>query len=191
MRARAAPSGFSQAFDHRWGGLIHDAFTIDGLRVWLVEDGGRIRRTDNPTATNPTWTYLTTPAVVQDTLRRIFFLDSGDHGWAVGTAGHILYTSNGGDAWSVLYQMPAVLSGASGGEDLWDVHFFTPTRGYLLGCAHLAHDDRRRERVGMDASLNDSSGNEILEPGSEVELYAFDILAGTPTRSTGLAWPSR
>ena len=38
-------------FEHRWGGLVHDVFTLDGFQVWTAEGGGRIRYSADAGAT--------------------------------------------------------------------------------------------------------------------------------------------
>jgi hypothetical protein len=132
IAALAALPCDAQTFDHRWGGLIHDAFTYDGQNVWLVEDGGRIRHSFNATSANPTWTFQTTPSQVQNTLRRIFFLSDNQTGWAVSEDGYIIETTNGGASWNVLHRMPSKLD-PNDFEDLWDVHFFSANEGWVLG----------------------------------------------------------
>src|SRR5262249_48060295 len=57
-------------------------------------------------------------------LNSIWFLDS-ERGWAVGSAGLLLKTANGGETWDV------VPTGRV--EDLWSVKFLSRDRGIIVG----------------------------------------------------------
>jgi photosystem II stability/assembly factor-like uncharacterized protein len=119
----------AQGFQHRWGGLVFDAFlSADGTRLWTVEDGGRIRHRD-PLGN---WPYQPVPDVVKDTLHRVHFLPDSMTGWAVGQNGWFLKTTNGGATWNALYQMPSYTFPGTL-EELYDVHFLDASRGWLVG----------------------------------------------------------
>ena len=121
-----ASATYAQTASRLWGGLVHDAFTLDGQEVWVVEDGGRIRHR----SVSGAWTVQATPIEAEDTLRRIHFADSM-HGWAVSNGGWVIRTTDGGANWTALNRMPAVIG--AGWEDLWDIHFVSPTEGWLVG----------------------------------------------------------
>jgi photosystem II stability/assembly factor-like uncharacterized protein len=122
----------SGSFEWRWGGQVFDVFTEDGVEAWTVEDGGRIRHRD--TAGN--WTFQTVPSTVKDRLHRIFFLPgpAGQRtGWAVGMGGVVLKTINSGSTWTLVQQLPAVISGSDPHEQLYAVRFLDTDNGWILG----------------------------------------------------------
>ena len=51
-------ASIAQTASHRWAGLVHDAFTFDGVQVFTAEDGARVRARD----VNGSWTFQQTPA---------------------------------------------------------------------------------------------------------------------------------
>jgi photosystem II stability/assembly factor-like uncharacterized protein len=172
LLAVPSPGLAQQAFQHRWGGLVFDAFqSANGQHLWTVEDGGRIRyRHLGPPAT---WTYQAVPDSVKDTLHRVHFLADNMTGWAVGSNGWVLKTTNGGGNWTALFQMDSyTFPGAK--EDLYDVHFLEDGRGWLLGLHGLW--------VTLPGTSGDSpahwtpatiSGHPQLDT---IELYAIDVV---------------
>jgi len=160
----------SQTFEHRWAGLIFDAFqSADGARVWTVEDGGRIRHRN--AAGN--WSYQTVPAEVKDTLQRVHFLADNQTGWAVGHNGWVLKTVNGGTSWTALFQKDALTSGK---EELFDVHFLDALNGWLVGLHGVWYTTTGglTEASWLPAGLSDAVGA-ALDP-EHLELYAIDLV---------------
>jgi photosystem II stability/assembly factor-like uncharacterized protein len=130
--SRGSVCAQSQAFKLKWAGANFDAFTLDGIEYWTVEDGGRIRHTTNVDA--GTWTFQTVPTEVKDTLHRIFFLSDGLHGWAVGQNGWIINTVDGGAHWSILARIESILPYLDGPfEELYGIRFVDPNRGWVMG----------------------------------------------------------
>ena len=65
------------------------------------------------------------PILMKDDLFRVCFLSNGQDGWAVGGAGTILHTADGGNKWS---------SQASGTEQfLYGVSFTDSKNGWVVG----------------------------------------------------------
>jgi photosystem II stability/assembly factor-like uncharacterized protein len=177
-----ASTSYAQTASRRWGGLVHDAFTLDGQEVWVVEDGGRIRHR----SVSGVWTVQTTPIEAEDTLRRIQFLGNGLNGWAVSNGGWVLCTTNGGVTWATMPpRIPAVIG--AGWEDLWDIHFISATEGWLVGLHALWHTTNGGQ-TWTAATLLDSLGQPITGDALEhIELYAIDIVGGGPSPMLGLA----
>lgn len=123
------PLAYAQ-FEHRYAGLIYDAFqSSDGSKLWTVEDGGRIRHRN----ASGSWSQQTVPSEVKDVLHRVHFLEPECQvGWAVGQNGWLLKTVNGGTTWTALFQKLAL--GSSGAlENLYDVYFLDANTGWLVG----------------------------------------------------------
>lgn len=157
----------------RWAGLVHDAFAIDGNKVWTVEDGGRIRHRDS----NGTWSFQTIPIEVEDTLRRVHFFEDGLNGFAVGQNGWILRTTNGGATWTVFHRQAAAIG--SGWEDLWDVYAVAPNEGLYVGLKGIWWFRPRlapNEFDFIESTFVDEQ-NLILNK-STLELYSIDIRTG-------------
>jgi photosystem II stability/assembly factor-like uncharacterized protein len=168
------PLASAQSSALRWAGLVHEAFTLDGEEVWTVEDGGRIRHRflDPASPTGYTWEFQSTPGVVEDSLRRVFFLADGLHGWAVGQNGWVLRTTDGGGTWSVFHRQPAAIG--AGWEDLWDVYALSPSEGFFVGLHGIWW-----WAPGVDfvpATFLDATGAVINK--STLELYSIDIKTG-------------
>jgi photosystem II stability/assembly factor-like uncharacterized protein len=168
------PLASAQSAALRWAGLVHEAFTLDGEEVWTVEDGGRIRHRflDPASPTGYTWEFQSTPSVVEDSLRRVFFLADGLHGWAVGQNGWVLRTTDGGGTWSVFHHQPAAIG--AGWEDLWDVYALSPSEGFFVGLHGIWW-----WAPGVDfvpATFLDATGAVINK--STLELYSIDIKTG-------------
>ena len=104
-------------------------------RVWVAEDGGRIRYSDDG---GSSWTFQATPAGADHTLLDIWFLDDGERGWACGKGGRLLATVDHGTTWTLVgdascgtpqdicneFGEPAVL---------WGVYFMNATEGFVVG----------------------------------------------------------
>lgn len=192
--APALPRARAQTtpFHYTWAGLVHDSFTLDGSQYWTAEDGGRIRHRASSTSA---WVFQPTPVAVQDQLRRIFFLDDALTGWAVGDTGWVLHTANGGATWSTLgTQIVSPLWPAASThqfENLYDVRFFDPNLGWLLG----EHAIWTTTNGGVSWSLCPlvMQDNHVLSYSSpsdqlilkKMELYKLDLVdrgaAGTPS----------
>lgn len=112
-----------------WGGKIASSCFRAGTppRLWLGEDGGRIRLS---TDGGVTWTEQEVPVAVRGRVRGIYFLGDGLRGWAVTSDGYLLKTVDGGTCWTVLSHFTE-----ASGEDaeLFDVYFFGPSRGTVAG----------------------------------------------------------
>ena len=46
-----------RTFEHRYGGLVYDVFTLDGEEMWTAEDGGRIRHRTVDASGDVSWNY--------------------------------------------------------------------------------------------------------------------------------------
>jgi len=182
-RATAAPA--CQDFAHNWAGLVNDVF-VRGDEAYTVEDGGRIRHRD-PTTGN--WSFQTTPFEVQSQLRNLHFL--GSEGWAVGENGWILHDATGSGNWAVLFQMPARFPALDGPyEDLYDVYFTTPSRGWVVGLRGIW----RTTNAGVSwtpVQLLDRNGNRVTDTNIQhMEFYALDIWDATPVEQHMCVCPS-
>ncbi len=190
--ALCSDSASAQSGEHRWGGIVFDAFAYDtgsGVKAWSVEDGGRIRFRD---PTLGTWSFQTVPDVVRDTLHRVTFLTSGAEaglrGWAVGQDGRVLRTSNGGasgpNGWATVG--PQILVNGNP-EELYDVSFINATDGWLVG--------KHSFWFTNDGGLNWSSVT-VYDPRTqqfldlteeELQLYGLDVVQRTGGSLVGLA----
>jgi photosystem II stability/assembly factor-like uncharacterized protein len=179
--------------DHRWAGLVFDAFACDvpgvGVKAWTVEDGGRIRFRNPATGQ---WSFQPVPDQVKDILHRVTFLTSGAQagltGWAAGQGGWVLKTLNGGSSWSVLGdRMPSQAEeGVDPWEELYDVHFVNASEGWLCG----KHSLWWTENGG-------SSWSPVIvtDPGppawtldlADYEVYALDVVQRADGSRLGLA----
>jgi photosystem II stability/assembly factor-like uncharacterized protein len=167
----AAGSSAQSQTDLRWAGMVFDAFTLDGVEAWSAEDGGRIRHRDS----NGVWSFATVPDQVKDTLRRVFFLEDGMHGWAVGQSGWVLGSADGGATWAVLDQVqtqyPPYLDHYY--EDLFDVHFLDQNTGFLLGL-HGIWFSVNGGTIWNSATLLDVGGGPL--DVTEIKLYSLDVV---------------
>jgi len=109
-------------FTNLQGGLIHGVHVAsDGVTAWGVEDGGRIRFTDDGF---DTWVFQETPDTARYQLNGVFFLDDDQTGWAVGDEHTVLYTTDGGDTWSQVSEANLPDWPVEPVDrNLWDVHF--------------------------------------------------------------------
>ena len=161
----------AQAFEHRWAGLIYDAFLGTDGQLWTVEDGGRIRHRTAAGARS----YQSVPEEVKDTLGRVHFLSDNTTGWAVGHNGWILKTVNGGASWSILLQKASIGS-PSTPEELTDVHFLDALTGWLVGIhgVWITTTGGATESAWSEVPLY-AAGGAALDP-SILELYAIDVV---------------
>jgi photosystem II stability/assembly factor-like uncharacterized protein len=139
--ARRAPRGQSAQFRHLWGGVIQRIFVLDANRAWTGEEGGRIRRT---TDGGNTWTFQRTPDAVDGYVRGLHFLRRGPQaglaGWAVGSNGQLIATTDAGATWSPVGEAltyPAGDPRAGLPVDLWDVFFQDALNGWVAGIRAL------------------------------------------------------
>ncbi len=185
-----ADRALAQTGEHRWAGIVFDAFAWDtgsGVEAWTVEDGGRIRHRD---PSNGVWEFQDVPAAVKDTLHRVMFLTSGsqagDLGWAVGQGGWVLNTDDGGDEWVVLAHIDTQLTGGTDpDEELYDIHFVDADDGWLAGKHSLWWSD--------DGGINWTKAD-VWDPGAssfldlaDYELYALDVVQRGDGSRLGLA----
>lgn len=179
MTALAAIStpAFSQAGEHRWAGLLYDAHTREvsgGVEAWIAEDGGRIRHRDPSTGN---WSFQSTPAEVQDTLRRVFFLGNTSTGWAVGQGGWVLKTTNGGTTWNTIGSRIAspVQGGSEPWEELYDIHFLDADDGWMVGKHSVwLTTNGGTSWTALDPKNPDGSSYGLTP--NYVELYAIDVI---------------
>jgi hypothetical protein len=172
-----SPGARSQTndFDLRWGGKVFDSFTSDGLEVWTVEDGGRIRHRDS----SGNWTFQTVPTEVKDTIHRICFLpgtSGAQTGWAVAGDGSVLKTVNSGSTWSRVAQFNAVLPGKGPYENLFSVNFLDATFGWIVGLHGIWYtEDGGASWHAATLKLADGSipDDDELET---IELYEVDVV---------------
>lgn len=177
-------------FEHRWAGLVADAFSLDGQEVWTGEDGGRIRHRD----VSGNWSFQPVPHEVQATVRRIHFLSDALRGWAVSEDGWLLDTVDGGAGWNVRARIPAVLGGGAPWEDLWDVWFAEDgLTGWLLGL-HGIWTTSDGGTCWNASVLHDASGQVVdaaALTANDVRLYALDVRLGIdPVDCAGGTVPS-
>jgi photosystem II stability/assembly factor-like uncharacterized protein len=168
-----------QVADHQWAGLVHDAFTLDGVTTWVVEDGGRLRHRNSAGV----WSFQGTPVQVKDTLRRVFFLDDGLHGWGVAESGHVIRTFDGGVNWFTQSLIPSVTPNYPW-EPLWDIRFLDENEGWLLGEHWMWYSTNGGST--WDPVELWTGGGEPLDPES-VEFYKFDIVPLSSTAIRGFA----
>lgn len=89
--------------------------------LWVVGNNGVIAVYD---ITTETWTLQTSG--VSTNLNDVYFVNE-DYGWAVGDAGTVIETEDGGTTWVD----KTSVSGTT--ENLYGVHFTSTTRGYACG----------------------------------------------------------
>lgn len=87
----------AQVWQHVHGGLIHDVEFLDEDFGCTVEDGGRIRYTDDG---GVTWTHGNTPETVRDELFGLDWVNE-DLIFACGANGVILKSTTQGATWSI------------------------------------------------------------------------------------------
>lgn len=160
---------------HRWGGLIHDAFTLPDGRTWLVEDGGRIRYSaTGDFLSSGTWSFQKTPLDASSQLLRVHASPGGGRVWAVGEDGLVLGSVNSGTTWSCLWsELDA--SQITGKAILFDIYFLADgIHGWLVGLHQLKYTNDGGLHW-TDAQVTDSSGSALIDL-TTVELYAMDFL---------------
>jgi photosystem II stability/assembly factor-like uncharacterized protein len=140
MMARQASSP-DPRFRHVWGGVAQRIFVLDSLRLWTAEEGGRIQFSSDGGAT---WQAQATPNAIDGYVRGIQFLrrgpNAGKLGWAVGSNGRLIVTTDGGQVWSLFGEpliYPADHAHAGQVCDLWDVYFQDAQRGWVAGIGVL------------------------------------------------------
>jgi len=109
-------------------GDLHAVAFGDERNVWVAGSDARIFHS-NQIGSGSSWKLQSTGI---GTLFGIDFIDA-DTGWAVGTSGTILHTSNGGVTWS------AQNSGTS--YHLWAVDFVDASTGWAVGPVVVLHTD--------------------------------------------------
>ncbi len=146
-------------------------------RVWVAEDGGRIRYSNDA---GDTWTYQDTPGEAAQTLLDLWFLPDGERGWACGKGGRVLKTTNHGEDWTLLADgscgHPNAICDADGlPAFLWGVVFLNDDEGFVAG-----HKTFKVTTDGgatwCDVELRDAEvgGNPL--PIDFFELYRFDVI---------------
>lgn len=120
-------------FERAWGGRLWGAHhwydaTSEQHTLWVGEDGGKIRRSDDG---GVTWAEQETPREMRGLVHGIFFLEDGLTGWAVSgyeapyhVEGHLIGTLDGGNCWTYLEGFD---------EILFDVHFLNDAFGWIVG----------------------------------------------------------
>ncbi len=105
----------------------------DDVRVWVAEDGGRIRYS---TDRGQTWVIQDTPLDAAQMIIDIDFHEDGLTGFASGRGGKILKTTDGGDNWQHLDPMMPVHDAKNGDPGVfWGVRFLpdNPNIGWVAG----------------------------------------------------------
>ncbi len=132
--ATTLPPMPSQTFEYRQGGHVHDVTVIDtgnnNRAGATAEDGGRMRWLDGPA-----WKPATLPDDYRSILRGVFFLDAGN-AWAVGDEGAVLYSSNGGQDWSLRNAASPVehnIVSIPGPGELFQIHMLDSFVGFACG----------------------------------------------------------
>lgn len=169
-------------FEHRWAGLVHSAFTLDGEEVWTGEDGGRIRHLEPTTGE---WSFQPTPYQVRGTIRRLFFLPNGLDGWAISSDGFVLGTDDAGETWDALARIPALEASETyfgmEWEDLYDLWFDENGDDGWLVSLHGIFFTTNGGVCWEEASLLDQQGDP-LDAGwiftESMELYSIDVQVG-------------
>jgi photosystem II stability/assembly factor-like uncharacterized protein len=104
-------------------------------RVWVAEDGGRVRFGERLNGST-TWTHQNTPTAVRGPLLDIFMMPNGLRGAACGTDGRIITTINGGTTWTLRPQ--AMEYNTNDPALLWGIHAFTTGLTLLAGVRTLS-----------------------------------------------------
>ncbi len=167
-------------FERRWGGHIQNAYAHDPTPsiAWVLEDGGRIRRTTNG---GSNWADQETPPCVQNVLRSASFLGAVPRrGFAVGDNGWVLKTTDGGGHWDTVSQHFYPDTTGSPAE-LWDVFFIDQNVGWIAG-NHLIRKTTDGGCTWQDAQLVASGGASI----NMGEFYSMQF-AVSGTQFVGLA----
>jgi photosystem II stability/assembly factor-like uncharacterized protein len=164
-----------------------DPADANALRVWVVEDGGRIRYSADH---GSNWIYQKTPALAAQKLLDVFFLPDGETGWACGLGGRLLHTLDHGNTWT--FANPAattIFDGFGNPAVLWSARFLDPQFGFLTGKYFLKFTTNGSQswlpiELYDDASLSPDSR---LDPTQrQFEFYLVRVM-GDSTKWIGFA----
>jgi photosystem II stability/assembly factor-like uncharacterized protein len=178
----------AQTWNHVSLGEIREVFTWQGQdptqqKIWMAEDGGRVRFGDRQNGTT-TWVQQSTPKTVRGPLLDIFFLDGGLRGVACGTDGRVIATINGGTTWVELPQVQINSTPAL----LWGTYFFDSSFGVLAGDKVL-HFTTNAGQSWSPVSVVPQGGGHY----QFVLYYSFDFIKngdGTPRHGVVTAKPA-
>jgi photosystem II stability/assembly factor-like uncharacterized protein len=103
------------------GNILNGVATINQDTIFAAGDYGTVIKSTNG---GTTWHVLPTAGGMLEALYSIYFV-SGTYGWAVGTTGQLIRTTDAGVRWSY-HQVPTY-------SDLFAVSFVSPTHGWVAG----------------------------------------------------------
>lgn len=173
---RPDPEAPARQFSQVWGGFLSGITVIDSDRVWVAEDGGRIRYSANATAVTPTWAWQATPYDVRDQLESIFFLRGGQRGFAVGDRGHVVGTTDG-KTWSTLARIDDPMKPGTPAK-LWDVYFLDANTGWIAA------------KHGILMTQDGGHTWSVVHSDIALEVYSFAFLVqGTEALGVAFAEP--
>ncbi|HTF89494.1 MAG TPA: hypothetical protein VK843_13865 [Planctomycetota bacterium] len=167
-----SPRIVAPRFHHVWGGVSQRVFVLDPRRLWTAEEGGRIRYSSDG---GTTWQFQTTPDAIDGYVRGIHFMRSGAQagqlGWAAGSNGRLIVTTNGGQNWTLVgpelvYPADDPLAGQP--VDIWDVYFQDALNGWIAGIRLL-----RRTSDGGATWIDLLEHNPTLPSSAEFYRFAF------------------
>ena len=97
-------------------------FDPSHVRVWIADDGGRVRFSDDGGAS---WVIQDTPLEAAQVLIAIHFHSDGQTGYAAGRGGRLLKTTNAGNDWFHVDPNDPTEFAKDGNPTVhWGVHFF-------------------------------------------------------------------
>lgn len=172
-------AGTSARFDVLHGGsarriALRAGATREEDRVWISEDGGRIRRSYDGGAH---WDSAAVPDAAAQTLLDIRFPYQSNLGYATGRAGQLLQSDDLGATWQhVMPDLPHALDAKHRPAIFWSVNFLpsNPRYGFAAGIATFQRThDRGQSWTELDL-FRDSSCREALDT-ADYELYAIHL----------------
>ncbi len=123
-----------------WGGETRQVFSRDVMNgpqlehhTWTVGDGCIIRHRVTIDGIDGPWEIQGVPADVSQSLLDIYFLADGQRGWACGSAGLFLQTTDGGATWEADRICVPVCQDEDTYPTFWRVRFASEEEGYLCG----------------------------------------------------------
>lgn len=113
-------------------GTINGIFFIDNNNGWIAgSDGSGNAQISNTTNGGILWNLQSVP-LISSSLFDVFFLNTSD-GWAVGTNGKVVHTTNGGSTWALVN-----VGTTHDLQFLRSVYFVSQNNGYIVGNSNSA-----------------------------------------------------